>query len=300
MKKYRLYQVDSFTREKFSGNPAGVVLNADGLNDIEMQKIARELNNSETAFVFQGDGESYDVHTRYFSPSCEVPICGHATIAAMYVLAKERKMKKGIILNKTGVGILPVDIDKADDEYKITMTQGQVEFGEILTGENKKNLMDALKIQEGNLIGNLDVQIVSTGHSKVIVALNDRSVLNSIEPDFLKLKHLSKVINCNGYFLFALGHKKDDYAVYGRMFAPAIGINEDPVTGNGNGPLGAYIVKNKLMDCGYNELSYRALQGEAIGRSGEIFVHVDIENGEGIKVKVSGNAVIVFETEIII
>ena len=80
MKKYRLYQVDSFTRERFHGNPAGVVPNADGLTDDQMQRIAREMNNSETAFIFQSDDPVADVEVRFFTPSTEVPLCGHATI----------------------------------------------------------------------------------------------------------------------------------------------------------------------------------------------------------------------------
>ena len=92
MKKYRVYQVDSFTREKFSGNPAGVVYHADGLTKRQMQQLARELNNSETAFIFTGKKPDYDVEVRYFTPTTEVPICGHATIAAHYVRAIEEKL----------------------------------------------------------------------------------------------------------------------------------------------------------------------------------------------------------------
>lgn len=92
MKKYRVYQVDSFTREKFSGNPAGVVYHADGLTERQMQQLARELNNSETAFIFTGQKPDYDVEVRYFTPTTEVPICGHATIAAHYVRAIEEKL----------------------------------------------------------------------------------------------------------------------------------------------------------------------------------------------------------------
>lgn len=102
MKKYFLYQVDSFTREKFRGNPAGVISNAEGLDENQMQKIARELNNSETAFVFQSNDKNYDVHVRFFTPTSEVPICGHATIAAHYIRAVEKKFKirKGISENR--------------------------------------------------------------------------------------------------------------------------------------------------------------------------------------------------------
>jgi Phenazine biosynthesis-like protein/Methyl-accepting chemotaxis protein (MCP) signalling domain len=92
MKKLVTYQIDSFTKEKFKGNPAGVVVNADGLNNKQMQIIARELNNSETAFLFSPDDYDYDGVIRYFTPKTEVPTCGHATIAAMYAKALEYKL----------------------------------------------------------------------------------------------------------------------------------------------------------------------------------------------------------------
>ena len=89
MRRYRVYQVDSFTTEKFRGNPAGVVPDADGLSEPEMQVIARELGNPETAFVLSPDGTDHDVRVRFFTPTTEVPSCGHATIAAHYVRAVE-------------------------------------------------------------------------------------------------------------------------------------------------------------------------------------------------------------------
>jgi PhzF family phenazine biosynthesis protein len=91
-REYRCYQIDSFTKEKFSGNPAGVITNADRLTEMEMQKIARELNNSETAFIFPSLEDVYDVEVRFFTPTKEVPICGHATIAAHYARAVENSM----------------------------------------------------------------------------------------------------------------------------------------------------------------------------------------------------------------
>lgn len=140
-RKYNLYQVDSFTKEKFTGNPAGVISNADGLTDYEMQKIARELNNSETAFIFSSNGNEYDVQVRFFTPTSEVPICGHATIAGHYVRAIENELETSRIYHKTGAGILPVDIIKENDDYKIIMTQGKIEFGEIIDGINKEELL---------------------------------------------------------------------------------------------------------------------------------------------------------------
>ena len=106
VKTYKIYQVDSFTRDRFHGNPAGVVPDAKGLTDEQMLRIARELNNSETAFMFETDSPDYDIEVRFFTPTTEVPICGHATIAAHYVRAKERNMEGGTVVQKTKAGIL--------------------------------------------------------------------------------------------------------------------------------------------------------------------------------------------------
>lgn len=296
MRNYNLYQIDAFTKEKFTGNPAGVITNADGLADHEMQKIARELNNSETAFIFSSNSDAYDAHVRFFTPTSEVPICGHATIAAHYVRAVENELDTSRVYQKTGAGILPVDIVKEDDDYKIVMTQGKIEFGTIIEGDNKEALLSALGIDHNNLIENYPIQIVSTGHSKVMIGIKSIDILNRLKPDYDALSRLSKIISCNGYYVFMVDSPDKEILVHGRMFAPAIGINEDPVTGNANGPLGAYLVQHNLVNHNNASFKFKAMQGEAIRRSGIIEVEVKIENLEPVEVKVSGNAVIIFKS----
>lgn len=297
-RKYNLYQVDSFTKEKFTGNPAGVVSNADGLTDLEMQKIARELNNSETAFIFSSNGNEYDAHVRFFTPTNEVPICGHATIAAHYVRAIENKIETSRVYHKTGAGILPVDIVKENNDFKIIMTQGKIEFGRIIDGINKEELLAALNIKNNDLLESYKIQIVSTGHSKVMIGIRSIEALNTLQPDYNELSKLSKIIKCNGYYVFTVDSKESDILIHGRMFAPAIGISEDPVTGNANGPLGAYLVHHNLIKHNNSLFRFKAKQGEAINRTGIIEVEVKIEDNEPVEVKVAGNAVIIFKSEL--
>ncbi|MCI1580127.1 MAG: PhzF family isomerase [Clostridium beijerinckii] len=299
-RKYNLYQVDSFTKEKFTGNPAGVISNADGLTDYEMQKIARELNNSETAFIFTSNSSEYDVQVRFFTPISEVPICGHATIAAHYVRAIENELETSRIYHKTGAGILPVDIIKENDDYKIIMTQGKIEFGKIIDGINKEELLKALKIKESDLLDDYKIQIVSTGHSKVMIGIKSIETLNTLQPDYSALSKLSEIIKCNGYYIFTTDSKESDILIHGRMFAPSIGINEDHVTGNANGPLGAYLVHYNLVKHNNSLFRFKAKQGEAINRPGIIEVEVKIEDNEPIETKVSGNAVIIFKSELLL
>lgn len=297
-KKYNLYQIDSFTKKKFTGNPAGVITNADGLTTDDMQKIARELNNSETAFVFSSDSADHDVYIRFFTPTSEVPICGHATIAAHYARAIENKLDSKRIYHKTGVGVLPVDIVNENNDYKIVMTQGKIEFGRIIDGVNKKTLLSALNIGKNDLLEKQDIQIVSTGHSKVMIGIKNIETLNKMKPNYDELSKLSRIINCNGYYVFTIDSQDSDILINGRMFAPAIGINEDPVTGNANGPLGAYLVHHNIVKHNDSLFKFKAKQGETMKRPGIIEVEVKIEDKEPVEVKVLGNAVIIFKSEL--
>lgn len=299
MKAYRVYQVDSFTTKRFCGNPAGVVANADGLSDEQMQSIARELNNSETAFILSPKDKKADVWVRFFTPTKEVPICGHATIAAHYVRALELGLDKADVWQETGAGTLQVRIDKISDSYLITMTQGAIQISDPLSKEIVNKLTNALNISQDDLNLDCPVCIASTGHSKVMIGIKSKELLDTLKPNETLLTSLSEEICCNGYYVFTL-NSNSETLVHGRMFAPAIGISEDPVTGNANGPLGAYLVHFNLFQNSGDEFKFRAIQGEAIGRTGSMEVFVKKEKNKPKMVQISGQAVIAFKTEILI
>jgi len=300
MKTYRVYQVDAFTKEKFKGNPAGVVTNADGLTEPQMQSIARELNNAETAFILSPTAPDHDVWIRFFTPTTEVPSCGHATISAHYIRAIENALPSCTVKQRIGIGILLVDIVKEDSEYRIIMTQGAFEISPEIKGRNKNDILNALNLSDSDLDDRCPVQIASTGHSKVIVGIKSRKTLNSLTPDLGKLTNISKTIGCNGYFIFTFDSDDKDILTHGRMFAPAIGIPEDPVTGNANGPLGAYLVHHGILEASGEPVTFKGKQGEAIGRDGIVTVTVKVEDGKPSKVQVGGYATIAFKTEITI
>lgn len=298
MKKLITYQIDSFTKEKFKGNPAGVVLNADGLSDDQMQAIARELNNSETAFLFSPDDLDCDGVIRYFTPKSEVPTCGHATIAAMYAKALEYNLDSCLLKYKTRIGILPFEIIKEKGDYQVIMTQGKFDLGSTFERDTTKRLVAALGLEATDLDERCPVQIASTGHSKVMIGIKSRAKLNELTPNFSDLADLSRQINCNGFFVFTFDSDDQKILTYGRMFAPAIGINEDPVTGNANGPLGGYLIQNKIVNCQGSTFEFNGKQGEKIGRTGIINVKVEIVDGNPSLIQIRGNAVVIFRTEI--
>lgn len=296
--KLRIYQVDSFTRECFHGNPAGVVPNADGLTEVQMQQIARELNNSETAFIFSSNDDSYDVEVRFFTPTTEVPLCGHATIAAHYVRAIEGQAP-GRTIQKTKAGLLPIDTIPDGHDFSIIMTMAEPYVSEPFDSELAHRIAEALGLDKGDVRADCPIAIASAGHSKVMVGIRSRQILDSLHPDEARLTEISKEIGCNGYYVFTLS-PEEDVLVHGRMFAPAIGISEDPVTGNANGPLGIYLVHFGICpdlqtdDC----FDFCIRQGEAIGRDGGMKVHVEKKGGRPVLVQITGEAAVAFKTEI--
>lgn len=306
MKSYRLYQVDSFTKDKFTGNPAGVVTNADGLSDVQMQQIARELNNSETAFILNAEDQSHDVRVRFFTSSMEVPMCGHATIAAHYARAIELDSyfneDSSRVIQKVGAGILPVDLIRSNyakgSDYKVVMTQADIEFDNPLDFDIVMTICEALGISSADLYDNAPIQIVSTGHSKVMVCIKSYDQLQQLNPDFEELIEISESIGCNGFLVFSKDTPDENYFINARMFGPALGINEDPVNGSSGGALGAYLVKHQLIDSkDKNQIQFKVRQGFSVGRLGEVEVIIDLDDqGNPVLAKIIGDAVIVFQT----
>ncbi|MQY77486.1 MAG: PhzF family phenazine biosynthesis isomerase, partial [Spirochaeta sp.] len=152
------------------------------------------MNNSETAFYFSSYENDHDGILRYFTPKIEVPSCGQATIAAIYAKAIEEKLPSCVLRIKTNIGILPIEVIKKEDDYIISMTQGRIEISKPLSTGDRDELLAALKITANDLNQDCPVQIASTGHSKVMIGIQSRKLLNDIEPDNNRLIILSKKI----------------------------------------------------------------------------------------------------------
>lgn len=193
-----IYVVDAFTTKPNTGNRAGVVLEADHLTTQEMQDIAAFAGYSETAFVLSPKDQSHDIHVRYFTPTHEVPICGHATIATHFLRATTGHQSDYPLIAKTGAGHLPVSIFGSPEALLVKMTQGRVEFLPPFNESQRTELASALGVSESDF-ADLPIQVVTTGHSKVIVPMLSRSKLDGLTPNNEKLKAISAEIGCNGF-----------------------------------------------------------------------------------------------------
>lgn len=290
-KKLTVLLVDAFTTVSDKGNRAGVVLDASELSEAEMQAVAALINVSETAFMIPApDADDHELHVRYFTPTTEVPTCGHATVGSHYVRARALKLADVTVLAKIGAGILPVDIIGSGKDMKVVMTQGDVVFTPPYDKKMSNKILAALGLTEADLLPELPIQEVSTGHSKIMIPIRSANKLNSLTPNTDALIECSQATNCNGYFIFTINEETDSNLTDGRMFSPGIGIEEDPVTGNANGPCGAYLSKYGKLPA-KDVFTYNGRQGVAMGKEGVVEVTVHRTNGQPTKIQVAGRAV---------
>lgn len=230
--KPQIYHVDAFTSEPFRGNSAGVVLHADTLSDAQMQLIARELRHWKPPLL---KSEESDVRIRYFTPTVEVPICGHATVAAHYVRATVLGLGNTTVWQTSLAGRHRVEIHAEHNDYRITLEQGQPSFEPPLVGEIRAAIITALNLTEDDIVPGAPIQVASTGHAKVMILLKPDVDIDALSPNLAALTAISQQIGCNGFFLSRFVREKRNR--WANVF-PAIGIVEDPVTGNANGPMG--------------------------------------------------------------
>ncbi|MFA6193631.1 MAG: PhzF family phenazine biosynthesis isomerase [Parcubacteria group bacterium] len=270
--------VKAFTKDKAQGNPAGVIFDADKLLDNQMIEISKELGFSESAFIIKSDKAKFGI--RYFSPTQEVDLCGHATVAAIYALFKERKIylgsEKSKIIIETKAGIFPIEINK---DGLIVMTQAEPQFWEDIHSKNEIANLLGISIEE---IMDYPIQTVSTGTPKLMVGVNSLETLFKIKPDLEGIKAYCKEHLVKGFYPFTSETQEKDSDFHARQFNPLAGIDEDPITGVAAGALGAYIMKHKILD----KKSFVIEQGYCMNKSGKMYVSIDD------KVEVGGYAVI--------
>lgn len=299
MREYEIKQVDSFTDMAFGGNPAGVVPDAEGLSDKEMQNIASEMNLSETAFILPS--KEADFRLRWFTPKKEIIFCGHATIASLHILAENKKfgMEEDGTFNfkiETLVGILDVQVDKLNDSIKITLQAPEIDL--VIEKLDIEKLSEALDIDLNDIDISYPIMREKT-IDFVYIVLKELLTLKRVNYNYDKLEDLSNAYGIKGFVLFTTETFEEDSMVHSRFFSPFYGVREDPVTGSAQGPLGTYMVLNKMVNLSNGEAEIKSEQGDIMGRPGRLIVKV-IEN-EGLYIsRLIGEAVTVIEGKILL
>lgn len=277
-----VHQVDVFTRTPLAGNPAAVVLHADGLDDGTMQAIAQEMNLSETAFVSRESPPGV-VPVRFFTPTREVPVCGHATLGAHFARARHLGLVRGAVMQASPGAHWNVRWERRDGATFVTMRQSPVVYGAIWGDDLSQRLLTALGIDRSALRSDCPVQIVSTGHAKVMVPVRSREILEAIRPYPTALSALSEASGIAGYFLFAEDDRDRDTFTACRMFGPALGIPEDPVNGSGHGPLAAYLLARGGDLSAAARAGFWSRMGDHLGRPGRVWVRAE-QDGHAVDV----------------
>jgi trans-2,3-dihydro-3-hydroxyanthranilate isomerase len=293
--------LDVFTATPLAGNQLAVF--PDPPRDISpalMQRIAAEMNFSESTFVFPRTGNG-DVRMRIFTPAEELPIAGHPTIGSTFALAAERVIAEGRrdFVFELGVGPTPVSLEWKDGFLQFAwMTQPLPSFGAAI---DAGLLARGLGLDAADVVPTLPAQSVSCGVPFLFAALATREAVDRVTIDRRAFASACRSAGIDELpvFLFTTdrGGASGDETVYSRMLAPGFGITEDPATGSASGPLGCYLFHHRVLDAARARM-FVSLQGVAMRRPSRISISIDTEGEQITRVRVGGQAVIVGKGEI--
>lgn len=297
-KTLHVYGIDVFTDRPFCGNPAAVVLDAEGLSSEKMQAIASELNQ-ETTFILKASSEQASLRMRYFKPSGEVELCGHGTIGAIWALAKKGMFSSGVknLFAETKVGLLGIEL-KWDRSHlrKVVMSQLPPVF--LAAVCSKEEIAYSIRV-DPQILTNHDLvpTCVSTGRAKLLIPLPNWRVLDNISPDWQAVDKLCERAGVTGVYLYTLSPRNPSAVAEARQFpSGGNGAAEDPVTGVAACALGAFLVEKKVVEVKEPITKMIVEQGYLVKRPGAVEVLIHIKDEKIVATQISGRAVIVSRT----
>ncbi len=278
MPTLRYVVADVFTDTPLQGNQLGVFTDAREADEALMQRLARELNFSETVFVLPAEADGH-ARIRIFTPTIELPFAGHPTLGAAFVLGAP--MQLGEIRLETGRGIVPVRLER--DGGRITFGRMSQPLPTIAPYEAVDELLAALRVERSEL----PVELYDNGIEHVYVALDSEDAVAALKPDLGRLGELPAVMGINTFAGSGTRWKT-------RMFAPGDGVPEDPATGSAAGPLALHLARHGRIGFG-DEIEIT--QGVEIGRPSKLYARVDGTADEVEAIEVGGSAVVVARGE---
>ena len=289
MRRLHYHRVDVFTDRAFGGNTLAVFTIGRGVAPGTMQEIAKEFNLSETTFVLPPDDPRHDWRVRIFTPGHELPMAGHPTVGTSFVLAREHLIRRDgpetTITLEEGVGPVPVRVEFRDGEPVFAeMSQPLPKFGPGL--KDRRAAARMLSLEEGDIDPDLPLEVVSCGVPFLYVPVRTLDAARRARP---RADLMERAAEREGVppevFLFTREVEHEGSTVHSRMFAPGLGITEDPATGGASGPLGCYLVRHGVVAGGAEIVSE---QGIEMGRPSFIRIRIGQEGGEISAVRVGG------------
>lgn len=305
MSEYKFFIVDAFTDITFGGNAAGVVILDKDDNfpsEEKMVKLAAELRYSETVFIKPEQGSNeYDFHARYFTPTDEVDLCGHATIGGVYCLNQTGILKNGSINLKTKAGIINVEVSENDVLMDMASPVHISTFEEENLLERIYDSM-GISVPSEESISKLKPMAISTGLPDIMLPIPSKKILDHMEPNMDMISELSRDLKVVGIHAFATNYDEEistERSVFCRNFAPLYGIDEEAATGTSNGALAYYFYINRMLS---PNGVLNVIQGESMQRPSSITAtlskdstNVNASNSsfkDNVKIRVGGSAAI--------
>jgi trans-2,3-dihydro-3-hydroxyanthranilate isomerase len=295
MEKPTFYIVDVFAEEKYAGNQLAVFRGAKALSDAEMQRIAKEMNFSETTFILSDEKRKGGYDVRIFTPETELPFAGHPTLGTAYVIQHEivKEPVDEVVLNLK-VGQIPVTFSYDGKHADILwMKQLNPVFDQTL---DAGLISEVLSLDLRDVDERFPVQEVSTGVPCIIVPLKTLDALKRARISRDRYFEFVKDTQAKTILIFCPKTYKKENDLNVRFFADYYGVPEDPATGSGNGCLAGYLVKHRYF--GKDRINIRVEQGYEIGRPSLLLLKAE-EKGEEIDVYVGGKVLMVAKGEFI-
>lgn len=296
----RFLILDVFTEHAFGGNQLAVFPEADEVGAAQLQAIARELNFSETVFVYPPRDPDATARLRIFTPEAEVPFAGHPIVGSTFALDHEQPGGEGDVVFEVESGAITVHRRRAEDGTLLHATMEQHRPVFLAQTGRVELVADALGLKARDiLITGLPCEVVSTGLPFHVVPVGSLQAIGSMQPHPKRMRDLGQELGVSDVYAFTFDTEASDATVHARMFAPSYGIPEDAATGSAAGCLGAYVVKNRAVPSA--RLTRLVVeQGLEIGRPSRLHVEIESEADRVVGVRVGGSAVVVGRGEMLV
>ena len=297
MPNFRFLHYDVFTDRRFEGNQLAVFPDARELTAEQMQTIAQEMNFSESTFLLPSEASGTDIRMRIFTPGSELPMAGHPTIGTTFALAHEGVLtpSRHRFVFGLGVGPTPVELQWKGSTLDFAWMDQRPPDVRLAVSSAEELTRAAGVDHDAFADTRLPIEEISCGVPFIMLPVSSRAAVDAAEPDPAAMRRIKSAFGGNhiGVFLFCVNEPGSRETVYSRMFAPGLGVFEDPATGSASGPLGCYLVRHGVVPRDHAERMI-SLQGVAMGRPSRVHIAIrSTHDGTITRVQVGGQAVLV-------